>query len=155
MGRVLSHRTLTSITVGDNVVTPPDFNLKVLNRARFNPLFPQDSQYRSLEQAQGHLPFVPVIPTALPNGFKPGEVWVFPGANNQMQFVLLRFTDGITSFSLYEHIVPNPAKQQPRLPAFNHHIERWRVQREHDEIETTYTGMLTPSQVRAIYESLR
>jgi len=154
MGRVLSHRTLTSITVGDNLVTPQDFNLKVLNRAQVNPLFPQNSQYRSLEQAQGHLPFVPVIPTALPNGFKPGEVWVFPGANNQMQFVLLRFTDGVTSFSLYEHIVPDTAKPA-RPPAFNHHIERWRVQREHDEIETTYTGMLTPNQVRAIYESLR
>ena len=153
MGRVLSHRYLTSINVGDSVVTPQDFNLKVLNQAHFNPLFPQDSQYHSLEQAQGHLPFVPVIPTALPNGFKPGEVWVFPGANNQMQFVLLRFTDGVTSFSLYEHMVLSTTKPG-RLPSFNHHIERWRVPRDHDEIEATYTGMLTPNQVRAIYESL-
>lgn len=153
MGRVLSHRYLTSVTVGSNVVTPQDFNLNYLKQAQIRPLFPPNSQYRSLEQAQGHLPFVPLVPTTLPTGFQLGGVWVFPGGNSQMQFVLLRFTDGVTSFSLYERIVPSTAKPG-RAPAFHQHIERWRVLTAHEEIEATYTGMLTIDQVHDIYYSL-
>lgn len=155
MGRVLSHRILTSIAVGPNVtLTPKDFNQAIPPRAIVRPLFPQESQYRSLEQAQGRLPFAPVVPTPLPNGFQLSGVWVFPGNNNQPQFVLLRFTDHVTSFSLYERIVANPDKPG-RLPAFNHHIERWRISTPHGDIETTYTGMLTPKQVQDLYSSLR
>lgn len=153
MGRVLSHRYLTSITVGPNILTPQDFNLAKLGRAQVRPLFPPNSQYRSLEQAQGRLPFVPLVPTTLPGGFHLGGVWIFPGNNSQMQFVLLRYTDDVTSFSLYERIVPSTAKPG-RAPAFHHHIERWRVLTAHDEIEVTYTGMLTTEQVHDIYYSL-
>ena len=153
MGRVLSHRYLTSVTIGPNVVTPQDFNLGYLKQAQIRPLFPPNSQYRSLEQAQGHLPFTPVAPASLPSGFHLGGVWVFPGGNGQMQFVLLRYTDEVTSFSLYERIVPTTAKPPP-LPAFHRHIERWRMLTSHDEIEATYTGMLTVDQVHDIYYSL-
>ncbi|MCW3097107.1 MAG: hypothetical protein JWL77_2725 [Chthonomonadaceae bacterium] len=153
MGRVLSHRYLTSITIGPNLLTPEDFNLAKLRPVQTRPLFPPNSQFHSLEQAQGHLPFSPLVPTTLPNGFHLGGVWIFPGGNNQMQFVLLRFTDDVTSFSLYERIVPNTAKPGP-IPAFNRHIERWRVTTPAGEIEATYTGMLTPSQVQDLYYSL-
>ncbi len=158
MGRVLSRRYLTSVTEGPNLLTPQDFNIGKLignlKRVKINPLFPENSQYRSLEQAQGHLPFAPLIPTTLPPGYALSGVWVFPGNNNQMQFVLLRFTDNVTSFSLYEHIVPNSTKA-PLIPAFLHHIERWRVPTASEEIEVTYTGMLTPNQVHDLYDSLR
>ena len=153
MGRVLSHRYLTSITIGPNVVTPDDFNLASLKPAQVRPLFPPNSQYRSLEQAQGRLPFAPIVPTSVPTGFHLGGVWVFPGNNSQMQFVLLRYTDDVTSFSLYERIVPSMAKP-PRPPLFNRHIERWRVLTPGGEIEATYTGMLTGEQVHDIYNSL-
>jgi hypothetical protein len=153
MGRVLSHRYLTSIAVGSTAVTPQDFNLNYLKQAQVVPLFPPNSQYRSLEQAQGHLPFVPLVPVTLPTGFHLGGVWVIPGTNNQPQFVLLRYTDDVTSFSLYERIVPDQGKL-PRPPAFNRHIERWRIALPHDGIEATYTGMLTTGQVRDIYSSL-
>jgi hypothetical protein len=154
-GRVLSHRYLTSISIGPNVsLTPKDFNSVFPPRSPIHPLFPDNSQYSSLQQAQGHLPFAPLVPTTLPNGFKVSGVWVFPGGNNQMQFVLLRFTDNVTSFSLYERIVPATAKPIG-VPAFNRHIERWRVTTPGGEVEATYTGMLTPSQVQDIYYSLK
>lgn len=155
MGRVLSHRYLTSIATGPNVaLKPKDFNLPILNRAPVRPLFPQDTQYHSLEQAQGHLPFTPVVPSTLPNGFQLSDVWIFPGGNNQAQFVLLRFTDRVTSFSLYERVIPRSDK--PARPSvFNHHIERWRVSTARGDIEATYTGMLTPGQVQDLYSSLR
>ncbi len=154
MGRVLSHRYLTSVTIGPNVLGPQDFNLAYLRQAQVRPLFPPNSQYRSLEQAQGRLPFAPLVPTSLPTGFHLGGVWVFPGGNSQLLFVLLRYTDDVTSFSLYERIVPNLANP-PQPPRFNRHIERWRVLTPRGEIETTYTGMLTVDQVHDLYYSLR
>ncbi len=153
MGRVLSHRYLTSITVGPSTVLPQDFNLSRLKQAQVRPLFPPNSQYKSLEQAQGHLPFAPIIPTALPTGFHLAGVWVFPGGNNQPQFVLLRFTDEVTSFGLYERVLPAKSKP-PTSPNFNRHIDRWREVTPNGDIEATYTGMLTPEQVRTLYYSL-
>lgn len=153
MGRVLSHRYLTSITIGPSAIQPHEFDLPNLKQVQVRPLFPPNSQYRTLEQAQGHMPFAPVLPTALPTGFHLAGVWVFPGGNNQSQFVLLRYTDDVTSFGLYERLLPAQAKTPPP-PNFNRHIERWRVLAPTGEIEATYTGMLTPDQVRALYSSL-
>ncbi len=161
-GQITSVTTMTSITVNPAVpINPNDFKPQIqFPGATITPLFPEP-QYRTIQDAMGHLPFTPAEPAAqsLPVNFQLDGVWGFgeDRAHPYLHSVLLRFTDGVASFSLYERLVP-PAKQAPiqtPLPrSFGRSQQMWRVQTPQGEMNVQYIGHLTRQQAAAVYESL-
>jgi hypothetical protein len=123
-------------------------------------LFPEP-QYHTLQEAQGHLPFVPFepAPQAIPANFHIDGVWGF-GADKQHPYlnsVLLRFTDGVGSFCLYERIVP-PGKETPidrPLPrSFARNQQNWRLQLSQGQMNVQYIGHLAKEAVQRMYNTL-
>ena len=161
-GQITSVTAMTSITVNPAVpINPNDFKPQVqFPGATVTPLFPAP-QYRTMQDAQGHLPFIPLEPSAQaqPANFRLDGVWGFgeDRAHPFLRSVLMRFTDGVASFSLYERPVP-PAKQTPiQTPprgSFGRSQQMWRVQTQQGEMSVQYIGHLTARQAAALYESL-
>ena len=119
--------------------------------ANVNALFPIP-QFKTLQDAQQNLIFSPLEPSPLPPGFQPRGVWVFAKA------VLLRYTDGVATFSLYEHQVaatknPNAYIVPPRM--YERNVQRWRISVSTGDIEIDYIGHLPPAQAQAVHDSLR
>ena len=156
----VSRSYLTKITFGLTAdVRPKDFEPDVLRSAKVLPVFP-NPQFRDLQEAGNRLPFLPLQPATLPPGFQLNGVWVFgpPLPKNPRQAsILLRYSNDLSSFTLYQH--PVGAKAQPPKPngrrRFQQNIQRWRVLNpQYGEIEVVYIGSLPPEQVQALYDSL-
>jgi len=161
LGHTTSTTTMETITVNPaNAINPNEFKPQFPG-ATITPLFPAP-QYRTMEDAQGHLPFTPIepAPQALPANFHLDGVWGFgeDRAHPYLHSVLMRFTDGVASFSLYERLVP-PAKQTPiEAPlrrTFGRNQQTWRIQTQQGVMSVQYIGHLLPEQTAAIYQSLR
>jgi hypothetical protein len=152
---LLSRTYVTSLVVGPEAsVHPKDFEVN-FPTARQNPLFPK-TQFHTLEEARDRLPFTPLEPATLPPGYHLSGVWVFGGPNarqNRHGSVLLRYTDDVSNFSLFQRQMPDaPAAASPPNQKINRRsIQRWRL----GDREITYIGHLTPEQVQAVYDSLR
>ncbi len=148
-GNILSQSYLTSLTIAP--VSPNNFKIAWPN-ANMNTLFPLQ-QFKTLQDAQQFLPFQPLEPTPLPSGFQTRGVWVFaPKA------VLLRYTDGLTTFSLYEHVMapainPNAYLVPPGM--YRRNVQRWRMKLATGDIEIDYIGHLPPAEAQAVHDSLR
>ena len=160
-GQITSTTTMTSITVSPTTpINPADFKPKFPG-AVVSPLFPEP-QYHTLQEAQGHLPFQPLEPAngALPAGFQLDGVWGF-GEDRQHPYqhsVLMRFSDGVATFCLYERVVP-PARetpvQRPRRPMFARNQQTWRLSlSQGGEMNVQYIGHLTRDQAETLYDSL-
>lgn len=150
---------MTAITIGPAAnVRPMDFE-RAFPAARINPLFPSERPvYRTLQEAEGRLPFKPLEPGALPSGFQLTGIWVFGAAGNRMAgqpSVLMRYSDGVTTFSLYQRIAPpnaNPAPIGPRM--YQRPIQRWPVKAPDGLRQVLFIGHLTPEQAQALHDSL-
>lgn len=159
-GEVTSTTMMTSITINPSTpINPADFKPQFPG-ADITQLFPEP-QYRTMQDAQGHLPFVPVepAPRAIPANFHLDGVWGFGEDRTHpfLQSVLLRFTDGIASFSLYERLVP-PGKavaiERPLKRSFARMQQNWRLQNNLGQINVQYIGHLTRDQAESIYDTL-
>ncbi|HEV2471778.1 MAG TPA: hypothetical protein VGS41_03880 [Chthonomonadales bacterium] len=157
-GMLTSRSYMTSIVVGPAAdVSPRDFQLEA-PAARVNQLFPRP-QYHSLEEARPVLPFTPIMPGFIPPGFSLKGVWVFGRRDNPstgQKSVLLRYSDELESFSLYEHLLRPSAPPLPRPgPAsFRRPIQRWRVSTPDGQRAIVFIGRLPARQALAIYQSL-
>ncbi|MDE2125123.1 MAG: hypothetical protein KGJ62_00860 [Armatimonadetes bacterium] len=154
---LISRSYLESVTVGPTAqVQPSAFNLRIPN-ARVNTLYPGD-QFQTLAEAAPHSPFAVLQPTRLPPGYSPHGVWVFGGRNPNPRAtsLLLRYSNGVSSFSLYQHIAPATVRAQvPAAFTFRRSVERWVVSDGQRTVVVIYMGDLSPANVRAVYESLR
>lgn len=159
-GQITSSTMMTSINVSPTTpINPADFKPQFPG-ADVSALFPEP-QYRTLQEAQGHLPFTPVEPAAasLPTNYHLDGVWGFgddrlhPYSNS----VLMRFTDGVASFSLYQRLIP-PAKaigaSRPLPRSFVKNQQAWRVVTPQGEMNVQYIGHMTRGQVESLYNSL-
>lgn len=160
---LVSRSYLTSLAIGAEAnVKPRDFELLPSPGMRVTPLFPKTAQFRTMEEARDRLPFKPLEPGALPMGFQLNGVWVFtppeqrPGAPGS---VLLRYSDGVSNFSLFQRIGRAPAGSLARrgFPLGRGFIRHWRIplSRLDTVMEVTYIGLLTPEQAEALHDSLR
>lgn len=163
---LVSRSYMTRIQIGEESgVSPALFEPSVLRQARVNPLFPPASQYRTVEEARERLPFTPLLPGVVPPGFQLTGVWVLesediptpvvPGAT-----VLLRYSDGVSSFSLYQRIAQRgrPPLAGARMgPLMRRRVfQHWRMERPDGSLlDVLYIGTLTPRQVDALYRSLK
>jgi hypothetical protein len=156
---LVSRSYFTRITIGPAArVSPKDFSPAFLQGAQTNPLFPpQAKQLRTVAEARPLLPFTPLEPATLPPGFRLAAVWVFPGppqSRPEASSVLLRYSEGVTSFVLYER----PVRANGR--AFGNRgegrsIQRWQAASPSGPLDITYIGHLAPEQARAVRDSLR
>jgi hypothetical protein len=149
-GQLISRTMLTSITLGPAAnVSPQDFQPMRIAANRTNPLFPDDSQFPTVQEAQRRLPFTPLEPGRLPPGFTLKGVWVFQA------YVLLRYSDNVANFSLYEHLDRSGKPEQaPGPAAYRRHIQRWHMPMASGAIDVIYIGSLTPEQARELHDSL-
>jgi hypothetical protein len=160
-GHPISTTTMETITVNPTIPINPNVFKPLVQfpGATITPLFPEP-QYRTMQDAQGHLPFTPLEAQSIPASFRLDGVWGF-GEDRTHPFlnsVLLRYTDGVASFSLYERLVL-PAKQtpieQPPKRMFGRNQQNWRFQTPQGQINVQYIGHLTPQQAQTLYETLR
>jgi len=156
---LISRSWITSITVGPPAnVLPKDFAQPFL-MARPNPLFPTPQpQFHSMEEAAGKLPFAPLQPAVLPPGYHLTGIWLFgAGANqrNAQPSILMRFSDGISNFSLYQRPAPPKARLEPIRPGqYRRSIQRWEIPVPDGLRQILYIGHLTPEQAQALHDSL-
>ena len=158
-GQITSTTGVTSIQVNPAIpITQAEFR-PVFPGAALSPLFP-DPQFKTVQEAQGKLPFQPVEPNsaALPMGFRLEGVWVFgpDRVHPNQRSVLLKYTDGVTTFCLYERVVP-PAKQEinrPRAAQFAANQQTWRFGFGNAELIVHYIGHLSRDQATSIYDAM-
>jgi hypothetical protein len=156
---LVSRSTFTNISIGPAAkVSPKDFSPPFLQGAQTNPLFPPHAkQLRTVAEARPLLPFPPVEPAALPPGFRLASVWVFPGppqSQPEDSSVLLRYSEGVTSFVLYER----PARSHSRRfrnRGEGRSLQRWQTAAPSGTLDITYIGHLAPEQARVVRDSLR
>ena len=159
---MISRSYMTSIQVGADAVPKAIFTPEFIGSALPRPLFPKESQFATVEEARSRLPFTPVQPVELPSGFRLTGVWVLhPGEEVRRGkiSVLLRYSDGVTTFSLDQRVIPPGAhsplplkpKQNLRRP-----IQFWQANSSaNDPLAVIYIGHLTPPQVQALRDSLK
>lgn len=158
-GGLVSRSYLTTVSLGsaagvDNKTFEPNFpNVKI------NSLFPVVSRYNSVEEARSVLPFAPLLPASVPAGFSLTGVWVFPSKNvktPEAGSVLLRYSSGIETFSLFERLKRNapPANAKPPK-AGKRSIFRWVAGEPGHFLEMTYVGHLSPAQAQSLIESVK
>lgn len=154
-GAVTSTTTMTNITL--KPVNPQDFKPRFPG-AKINPLYPPEGPlfYHNLAEAQGHLPVQPLIPTVLPPGYTLDGIWSFPARPN-LRAVLLRFTNGVASFSLFEHraLAPNAQAKPPAEQVFRHAQQHWILDTSQGLVGVEYIGHLSAEEAKSLYESLR
>jgi len=155
-GMPVSRTTMTNLSLYPSGLNPQLF-APIFPGARPEPLFPEQTQFHSLEEAQGQMAFHAVIPGALPPGFRQDGVWCFNGAlkNPTLETVLLRYTDGVSTFSLYEHLAPKQQAEPPKPGMFRRMQQRWIINTPGGVMVIQYIGHLPPNQVRQVYASLR
>lgn len=158
---LVSRSYLTSVQIGEAAVPAGTFNPAFIQSARPRPLFPAESQFASLDDVKARLPFAPVQPSNLPPGFRLTGVWVFgleQGKRPLQVSVLLRYSDGITTFSLDQRIARD--KMRPPMPAnvraARRPIQLWQAASSaNEQLAVVYIGHLAPEQVLAVRNSLK
>jgi len=161
MGMV-SRSYMTSVQIGADAAPKAIFTPAFIGSVRLRPLFPKESQFATVDEVRSRLPFSPVQPAELPSGFRLTGVWVLSpgeGARRRVTSVLLRYSDGVTTFSLDQRVLPPKSRpllplkpgQNPRRP-----IQIWQATSSaNDPLTVIYIGHLTPPQVRALRDSLK
>ncbi len=159
---LISRTYLTAVRLGPTAgVTDKTFarpNQKGLN---INSLFPNSARYDTLASAAPHLPFAPLVPVPPPAGFQLSGVWVFGMEDNRPgnESILLRYSDGVGNFSLFEKRSPRPPAppKNPNAPRrYRGSMARWEIALPAGgSAGVTYIGHLTPDQLGLLHDSLR
>jgi hypothetical protein len=159
---LISRSYFTRIIIGPEAgVVPKDFDPPVLQAATPNVIIPPKTQhFATVAEARAQLPFMPLEPGTLPSGFHLGGVWIFPShdsAHTENYAALLRYTDSVTNFNLFERLHRGEEPQRPnRRPSLQRSIQRWQVPLSGGAIlDVLYIGHLAPEQVQAVHDSLR
>lgn len=117
---LVSRSYFTSIVVGATAnVLPRMFEPVIPQGATVNPLLPPKPQYRTLEEAKERLPFQPLIPSQLPQGYQATGVWVVePGRNAPLGAgIIIRYGEGAEQFTLFQKLIRElPRKPRPPHP---------------------------------------
>lgn len=155
---LISRSYMTSLTIGHAAnVRPEDFQ-DGFPGAKVNALFPND-QYRTVPEARAASGFIPVEPTWLPPGYRLIGVWVFPvheAGRQPQKSMLLRYSDGVSSVSLFERPLPPNAAPERRGPAVYHRaIQRWILPSPQGPLAVIYMGHLSPEEAKAMRDSMR
>ena len=103
-----------------------------------------------IQEAMAHIPFRPIQPSSLPPGFRLDGVQVINGPNRVGLF--LRYTDGVSVFTLTEHKV----RALPRAPAAANPLgQRWFVSVENYAVDVVYRGHMPAQQEQIVRDSLQ
>ena len=161
-GGLISRTYITSIQIGPTAgVTRQMFNVPNPNNFTVESLFPNSARYDNLNAATPNLPFAPLVPNPPPAGFRLSGVWVF-NVNQKRAgsgSVLLRYSDGVGNFSLYERLsanAPAPPKNPNARRRFRGGIVNWKEALSNGGgMDVTYIGHLTPEQIGLLHDSLR
>lgn len=156
---LVSQSYLSSVVIGPAAgVKGSDF-VANFPGARLNPLLPCQAAYHSVREVEGQLVFKPLEPTLLPAGFHLAGVWLFQPnrQRNDRNSVLIHYTNGLSTFSLFERARKPASGQTPqRLFRPGHRsIQRWPIATPSGTVEVTYIGMLSPSELQTLHDSLR
>lgn len=163
-GRLISSTSLRNISMGMQI-DASRFDPKTLpaNADRV-PLFPEGQpMFPTVEQARGHVPFTIKEPAQLPPGYSLDGVWVF-AENTRRPLVLLRYSSGVSHFSLFESIVmPDPRSNtgQPLLRPGDMKPRRalggwaWRTPVSEGQLNMLFTGYLPSTQQEALFKALQ
>lgn len=160
-GMTVSKSELTTVRFGvDAGISTDDFK-PFFPGAVLNPLFPIDSrpEFGTVEEASSHVPFPILQPTQIPTGYALSGVWVF-GTENKTGVnisVLLRYTNGVAPFSLYQRRAKagqpvRPYRANRRAAAS---IQRWHLISTASDLDVIYIGHLSAADEQTVHDSLR
>ena len=142
-------------------VKPKDFDPPVIQRAHPNIIFPHNAlRFDTIAEARSQFAFTPMAPAAPPKGFQLSKIWILPGSKHPetggRAGIVLRYSDGVAQFSLFEHpVVTGRDSHPPHSPNYRRSFQRWRVASTGGELDVIYIGSLGPEEVSAIHKSLR
>lgn len=143
----VSTSELSNLTVGAAAnVSPRDFQPVQFGAAREV----KRERVGTLQEAIARLQFRPVQPASLPAGFRLDGIQVITGPLKVG--LLLRYTDGVTVFTLAEHQVRagrHPVAAAAAVPP------RWFVSAGNYDVEVVYRGHLPAQQEQAVRDSLQ
>ena len=161
-GGLISRTYLASTQIGPTAgVTRQMFNLQPPNNFTVETADPDSRRYNNLSEATPDLPFAPLVPTPPPDGFHLSGVWVSKGNPNQVgsSWVLLRYSNGVEGFSLFERQNKNavaPPRNSLRPRRFRGGMVHWREPLPNGgSMDATYIGHLMSDQVGLLHDSLR
>jgi hypothetical protein len=150
-GYKISDSEITSIQSGAAAgVTPKDFQPAEFGNGPAREI--KREKLGSIQEAAGQLTFRPLEPGNLPPGFRLNAViLISPPIQNRAgkNSLLLRYTDGVASFTLNEH----PARRAGA--AANNNGPAAPLRWEMGNVEVVYRGHLPPQQEQMIHDSLR
>ena len=161
-GHLISTTSLRNVNVGATL-DPSRFDPKSLPNAKDRvPLFPEGQpMFQSVDQARSQVPFTIKEPTLLPAGYALDGVWVF-GAKSKRPSILLRYSSGVSHFSLFENLVPpNPTGAAQLLRPNELKPRRtlggwsWRTLVPEGQLNLLYTGYLPDAQQKALWSALQ
>ena len=141
----ISTSELSNLVVGLAAnVLPRDFNLAIATNGAVKQV--KREKVASVQDAMPRLPFHPLLPGTLPMGFRLDGVQVLTGPLRVGLF--LRFTDGVSVFTLTEHGVR--AGQRPRAAAAA--APHWFVAVGKQDVDVVYRGHLPAPQEQIVHE---
>ena len=158
---LISRTYLTSVQIGPAAgVTNQTFARPNQKGLTINSLFPNSARFDTLEAAASSLPFAPLVPNPPPAGFHLSGVWVFNGNVKKAgtDSVLLRYSNGVGNFSLYERLmnrVPAAPKNPVRPRRYKAGIVTWEEAAPGGGMNVTYIGHLTPDQITQLHDALK
>jgi len=144
----VSASELSNLVVGPAAnVLPRDFQ-----PAQFGGAARQVKRQRvgTVQEAMGQLPFHPLQPSSLPPGFRLEGVQVIEGPNRVGLF--LRYTDGVTVFTLTEHRAGRAQRAKAPVNAVPPH---WFVAVGNYDVDVVYRGHLPAQQEQIVRDSLQ
>lgn len=152
-GRVVSDTYFTRIDY-EPAFSPQDFQPASLPNVPHEPLLPDRPGLASIQAAQPQVSYTIREPN-VPTGFRLGGVWVVPGFGGR-QTIVLRYTDGVNTFALFETPMPqregnNPKPIGKQLGRMRNGVAHWMS----DGLAFILVGNLKPENVRLIVESLQ
>ena len=104
----------------------------------------------SVQEAAEQLNFHPLEPSTLPPGFRLEGVQLLTGPARVGLF--LRYTDGVTVFTLTEHRIR--ANQRPGGAAVNGAASHWYIAVGEYDVDVVYRGHLPPQHEQMVHDSL-
>lgn len=113
-GNVISTSYFTRIDYSPSFL-PRDFSPASLPNVPHEPLLPDTPPLPNVQAAQQQVPY-PIYEPSLPAEFTLTGVWVAPPAGQPV--TILRYTDGVITFALFQHPVrlPQNAPERRRVP---------------------------------------
>jgi len=154
-GNVISTSYFTKIDYAP-VFDPQEFRPAALPNVPHEALLPPSPPLASVQEAQQRAGFS-IREPSLPAGFHFNGAWVVPGPPGS-QTVILRYTDGVNAFTLFQHPgrphggpLLRPGLKGALRPLLRNGVAHW----VSDDRAFTLLGNLKPENARQIVDSLR